>query len=80
MGADDVLPVDAGSFSIDFSSFSYYGCVVAVDPFSTSRSGDGVGVPGGGGMVEALVVVSLIWVILIGFVSVTFFCWWMVAL
>ena len=53
MGADDVLPVDAGSFSVDFSSFSYYGCVVAVDPFSNSRSG-GVDAPGGSGMVGAL--------------------------
>ena len=54
MGADEALSVDAGSFSVDFSSFSYYGCVVAVDPFTASKSDDGVGVQGGGGMVEVL--------------------------
>ena len=51
VGTDEVLPVDAGLFSGDFSSFSYYGCAVMVDPFVASAcrcvgvtGGEGVGV------------------------------------
>ena len=33
VGTNDVLPVDVELILGHFSTFSYYGCVVAVDPF-----------------------------------------------
>ncbi len=83
VGTDEVLPVDAGSFSSDFASFSYYGCAVMVDPFVALAcccmgvtGGEGVGV--GEACAEFWEVMTLIRMILIGIISVAISCCWTV--
>ena len=81
--ANEVLPMDVGLFSGDFSLFSYYGCVVMVDPFVVLACGCvGVGGGGGGGVGEACAEVlggyNAYPDVLIGIISVAISCCWTV--